>query len=197
MKRFLAEPQLKRLFPPKPRTSSSSLKFPYLIHNINPITMAFRSRMALRRLPFSSPTARISNPAALRATSTAPLRVCQSSVRSYSRLSQASSNGLLSAASRFGKPSLGSPGYREKKAHKLAEKTNRLLELRHSTMSKPAHTVYPIFLNFLTYNSAANEYTLPAADKVVKVPQMAESISEGTLKQWQKSLRPPNHPSVM
>ena len=26
-----------------------------------------------------------------------------------------------------------------------------------------------------------------AADKVVKVPEMAESISEGTLKQWSKS----------
>lgn len=26
------------------------------------------------------------------------------------------------------------------------------------------------------------------ADKVVQVPQMAESISEGTLKQWQKSV---------
>ena len=25
------------------------------------------------------------------------------------------------------------------------------------------------------------------ADKIVKVPEMAESISEGTLKQWQKS----------
>lgn len=26
------------------------------------------------------------------------------------------------------------------------------------------------------------------ADKIVQVPQMAESISEGTLKQWQKSV---------
>jgi 2-oxoglutarate dehydrogenase E2 component (dihydrolipoamide succinyltransferase) len=38
-------------------------------------------------------------------------------------------------------------------------------------------------------------YTLPVlqqlrgyADKVVKVPQMAESISEGTLKQWSKQI---------
>jgi hypothetical protein len=28
--------------------------------------------------------------------------------------------------------------------------------------------------------------TLSAADTVVKVPQMAESITEGTLKQWSK-----------
>ena len=28
--------------------------------------------------------------------------------------------------------------------------------------------------------------TLAAADTVVKVPQMAESITEGTLKQWSK-----------
>lgn len=30
-------------------------------------------------------------------------------------------------------------------------------------------------------------YYFTLADKVVKVPQMAESISEGTLKQWVKS----------
>lgn len=28
--------------------------------------------------------------------------------------------------------------------------------------------------------------TLPIAESIVKVPQMAESISEGTLKQWSK-----------
>ena len=27
-----------------------------------------------------------------------------------------------------------------------------------------------------------------AAEKIIKVPQMAESISEGTLKQWSKSM---------
>ena len=35
-----------------------------------------------------------------------------------------------------------------------------------------------------------NEITsnITAADKIVKVPEMAESISEGTLKQWSKRL---------
>lgn len=50
-----------------------------------------------------------------------------------------------------------------------------------------------------TYGKLQSPYSIPAtitswltlfffpADKVVKVPQMAESISEGTLKQWVKS----------
>ncbi|KAL9097961.1 MAG: hypothetical protein Q9163_006282, partial [Psora crenata] len=33
-----------------------------------------------------------------------------------------------------------------------------------------------------------HQSNLAAADKIVKVPQMAESISEGTLKQWQKQI---------
>ena len=34
--------------------------------------------------------------------------------------------------------------------------------------------------------NATNDITL--AEKIVKVPEMAESISEGTLKQWSKSM---------
>lgn len=33
-----------------------------------------------------------------------------------------------------------------------------------------------------------SELTSELADKIVKVPEMAESITEGTLKQWSKSL---------
>lgn len=36
---------------------------------------------------------------------------------------------------------------------------------------------------------------MPPADKIVKVPEMAESISEGTLKQWSK--RMPTKPSYI
>lgn len=35
---------------------------------------------------------------------------------------------------------------------------------------------------------SASQYVRTYADKVVKVPQMAESISEGTLKQWSKQI---------
>jgi hypothetical protein len=40
--------------------------------------------------------------------------------------------------------------------------------------------IYPCYCSRLTYQTFI-------ADKVVQVPQMAESISEGTLKQWVKS----------
>ncbi len=44
------------------------------------------------------------------------------------------------------------------------------------------------FLWFVYQNLQGLEPTdVFAADKVVKVPEMAESISEGTLKQWSKS----------
>lgn len=45
------------------------------------------------------------------------------------------------------------------------------------------------------FNQPHKRYTFPVvqqfrsyADKVVKVPEMAESISEGTLKQWSKQI---------
>jgi 2-oxoglutarate dehydrogenase E2 component (dihydrolipoamide succinyltransferase) len=50
---------------------------------------------------------------------------------------------------------------------------SRLLRVR-----RPLQLQYPVLFHQL------RSY----ADKIVKVPEMAESISEGTLKQWQKQI---------
>ncbi|KAL7273682.1 2-oxoglutarate dehydrogenase complex E2 component [Rhizina undulata] len=100
--------------------------------------MASSGRLALRRSAFFSvsSTSPITRPAI-----TISRTICSASVRTYARLSKASSGGLLAASS-----------------------------------IKPQQ--------FVEAASIYNVQTRSYADKVIKVPQMAESISEGTLKQW-------------
>ena len=50
--------------------------------------------------------------------------------------------------------------------------------------SRSGSTVYFLDSKSWRYSDHSDP---PPADKVVKVPEMAESISEGTLKQWSKS----------
>lgn len=55
----------------------------------------------------------------------------------------------------------------------VASRSLRVIRAPHSQLRFPI----PVIQQFRNY-----------ADKVVKVPEMAESISEGTLKQWSKQI---------
>lgn len=52
----------------------------------------------------------------------------------------------------------------------------------------PLRSVHPLRSNYLAMLPPLMQTVRTYADKVVKVPQMAESISEGTLKQFSKSI---------
>lgn len=54
-------------------------------------------------------------------------------------------------------------------------------------MEEPSAAAILRYLPIEDMEKGAKDADEALADKVVKVPEMAESISEGTLKQWSKS----------